>query len=375
MKYKTENGKRKTENGIKMADDYQDKTEQPTPKRRGEARDKGRVARSKDLSAGLVLLTGLGSLMVFGPSLAEKVMAMLRFHLEHIRPGVVNPNEMSALFMNFGLTLFSMLAPIFVSISAVAIMATFAQVGPLFTTSTITPDFSKIQLLQGLQRFFSLNTYVQLAQSIAKVLIIGAVAYFSVKQELPALFPLMDQEVGQVVLKLTSTTFRVATRIVLALLALGALDYFYQRYQFEKNLKMTKQEVKDEMRQSDGDPKVKARIRSLMKQMATKSMIAAVPTADVVVTNPTHYAVALKYDSANMTAPLVVAKGRGFIALKIIAIAQETGVPRVEKRELAQALYRLAEVGKSIPTSLYRAVAEVLAYIYRLRGATVGGAR
>jgi flagellar biosynthetic protein FlhB len=180
--------------------------------------------------------------------------------------------------------------------------------------------------------------------------------------------------VGQVVLHLTGTAFRVAARIILALLVLGALDYLYQRYRFEKNLRMTKQEVKDEMRQVEGDPKVKARIKSIMRQMATKRMIAEVPQADVVVTNPTHIAVALRYDSANMIAPQVVAKGRGFIALKIIALAQESGVPRVENRGLARSLFKMVEVGKSIPTSLYRAVAEVLAYIYRLRSAA-GGAR
>jgi flagellar biosynthetic protein FlhB len=138
---------------------------------------------------------------------------------------------------------------------------------------------------------------------------------------------------------------------------------------------MTKQEVKDEMRQTEGDPKVKARIKSLMRQVATKRMIADVPTADVVVTNPTHVAVALKYDSATMVAPRVVAKGQGFIALKIIAMAQEAGVPRVENRPLARSLYKMVEVGRSIPTELYRAVAEVLAYIYKLRGAAQGGVR
>lgn len=358
-----------------MADDYQDKTEKPTPKRRGEARKKGKVARSKDLSGALVLLTGLLSLMIWGPSLADKIMEMLKLHLGHIRPGLLGPSQMSALFLNFGLTMAGILAPIFIAMSAVAVMGTFVQVGNLFTTETITPDFSKIQLFKGIQRFFSLNTYVELAKSAAKIVIIGLVAYYSVKRELPALPPLLDQEVGQVALALTGTAFRVSTRIILALVVLGALDYLYQRYQFEKNLKMTKQEVKDEMRQVEGDPKVKARIRSLMKQMATKRMIAAVPEADVVITNPTHYAVALKYDSADMVAPQVVAKGRGYVALKIIALARETKVPLVENRELARALYRLVEVNQSIPLSLYRAVAEVLAYIYRLRGQAAGGAR
>jgi len=356
-----------------MADDYQDKTEQPTPKRRAEARKKGKVAKSKDLSGALVLLTALLTLMIWGPGMGEKIMAMLRFNLGHMRPGMINPNQMSALFMNFGLTLGGMLMPIFISLSAIAIGGTYVQVGKIFTTETLVPDFTR--LFKGFGQFFSLNTIVELLKSLAKFLIIGLVAYYSVKRELPDLMQLSDQQTGQVVLNLTGTTFRVATRIIIALLVLACLDYIYQRWQFEKNLKMTKQEVKDEMRQVDGDPKVKARMRSLMRQMATKRMIAAVPEADVVITNPTHFAVALKYDSASMMAPQVVAKGRGFVALKIIALAQEVGVPLVENRELARALYRMVEVGHSIPLSLYRAVAEVLAYIYRLRGATAGGAR
>lgn len=358
-----------------MSDDYQDKTEQPTPKRRDEARNKGRVAKSRDLSAALVLLTGLLSLIIWGPVLGRKVMELLRVSLGEIRPGMVGPNQMSAMFMSFGLTLGGMLTPIFISLSAAAVLGTSAQVGKIFSTTPITPDFSRLQFFSGFQRLFSLNTFVEMVKSIAKIALIGAVAYYSVKRELPEMMPLLNQEVGQVVLTLTGATFRVCARIVLSLLVLGALDYFYQRYQFEKNLKMTKQEVKDEMRQTEGDPKVKARIRSLMRQMATKRMIADVPNADVVITNPTHYAVALKYDSATMAAPQVVAKGRGFIALKIIAVAQEAGVPRVENRSLARSLYRMVEVGKTIPNSLYRAVAEVLAYIYRLRGAAAGGAR
>ncbi|MEW6658400.1 MAG: flagellar biosynthesis protein FlhB [Thermodesulfobacteriota bacterium] len=357
-----------------MADDFQDKTEKPTPKRRAKAREKGQVARSKDLSTALVLLIGLLCLVLWGPVLGRKTMEMLRVWLGQIRPGLVGPNQVSSLFMTFGLTMGGLLTPIFISLSAAAVLGNYAQVGRIFSTERITPDLSRLQFFKGFQRLFSPNTVVELAKSLAKIAIIGLVAYFSVKRELPGVMPLLDQSVGQILLYLSGTVFRVSIRIILALMALGALDYLYQRYRFEKDLKMTKQEVKDEMRQAEGDPKVKARIKSLMRQMATKRMIAEVPNADVVVTNPTHYAVALKYDSANMIAPQVVAKGRGFLALKIIAVAQEAGVPRVENRSLARSLYRLVEVGKSIPTSLYRAVAEVLAYIYRLRGAA-GGAR
>jgi flagellar biosynthetic protein FlhB len=173
---------------------------------------------------------------------------------------------------------------------------------------------------------------------------------------------------------LKSASFGISWRVVLLLLVLGVLDYFYQRYRFEKNLRMTKQEVKDEMRQVEGDPRMKARLKTLMRQLASRRMMAGVPEADVVVTNPTRLAVALRYDSDTMIAPEVVAKGRGFVALKIITLAQDAGVPRVENRELARNLFQLVDVGETVPTSLYRAVAEVLAYIYSLKAAS-GGAR
>ncbi len=358
-----------------MADeDFQDKTEQPTPKRRDEARKKGQVARSRDLSGAAVLLTGLLALIIWGPFIGRKMMEMLRISLGQLRPGLLGPSQMSALFSSFGLTLAGLLAPVLLSLSVAAVLGTYAQVGKIFSTTPITPDLSRLQIFQGFKRFFSATTMVELVKSLAKICLIGVVAYYSVKREIPELLPLLDQEVGQALLHLSGTSFRVSARIILALLVLGVLDYLYQRYDFEKNLRMTKQEVKDEFRQVEGDPKVKARIKSLMRQMATKSMIAEVPNADVVITNPTHVAVALKYDSATMVAPQVVAKGRGFIALKIIAMAQEANVPRVENRALARSLYRLVDVGKSIPTSLYRAVAEVLAFIYRLRGRAAGGA-
>jgi len=358
-----------------MSEDFQDKTEKPTPKRRSEARKKGEVAKSKDLSAAFVLLVSLAALAIWGPNLGRKIMEMLKVSLGQLRPGIVGVNQVSAVFTNFSLTLMGLLMPILLTISVAAIVANYAQVGKIYSTERITPDLSRVFSFKGVKRLVSASSLVELLKSILKIAIIGVVAYYSVKREIPGFLPLLDQEVGQVLLSMTGTAFRVSIRIVMALLVLGALDYLYQRYRFEKGLKMTKQEIKDEMRNAEGDPKVKARIRSLMHQMATKQMMADVPEADVVITNPTHVAVALKYDSATMVAPQVVAKGRGFIALKIIAIAQEAGVPRVENRPLARSLYKMVEVGKGIPTELYRAVAEVLAYIFRLRGAAQGRAK
>jgi len=327
-----------------MADEaYQDRTEEPTPKRRSEARKKGQVARSRDLSSSLVLITGLGVLSLWGSSMGTKSAAIVRASLEGLRPGLVTPAHLPALFLNYGLALGHILAPLWLVLVVTAILANYIQGGWIFSTSRMTPDLSKLQFFGGLKRLFSGTSLVELAKSLAKVSFIGLVVYYFLKSRLMELFPLVHQDIGQLLSSLRSTSLQLSWRVVFLLLFLGVLDYFYQRYKFNKNLRMTKQEVKDEMRQVEGDPRVKARLKSLMRQLASRRMMAAVPQADVVVTTPTHLAVALKYDSSSMVAPQVVAKGRGFVALKIMPLAREAGVPRVENRELARSLFRLIE--------------------------------
>jgi flagellar biosynthesis protein FlhB len=351
-----------------MAEDaYQDRTEQPTPKRRTEAREKGRIARSRDLSASLVLLTGFLVLIWWGPWMGMQGAAAVQQYLAGLGPRSINPAQLHLLFLHFAGLLGMLLAPIFLGLVLASILANYIQGGWVFSTQRLAPDLTRIKLFAGLKRMFSGNALVELGKALAKVAVIALVAYFSLRQKLPSLLPLLRQDAGQLASYLKSSLLQISGRIIVALLVIGLLDYLYQRYRHEKSLRMTKQEVKDEMRQSEGDPRVKSRLRSLMRQMATKRMMAEVPAADVVITNPTHIAVALKYDSTEMIAPQVVAKGRGFIALKIIALAQEAGVPLVENRSLARSLHRLVEVGEVIPTSLYRAVAEVLAYIYSLK--------
>ena len=351
---------------------YQERTEKATPKRRQEAREKGQVAKSRDLTAAVVLLAGLAGLGLWGGRLCGGLMDLLRESLYQLRPGAAGPEQIPVLFKGLGLAAAWVLAPLLLTLFLAAGLSNYLQVGKVLSAVPITPDLSRLQLVKGFKRLFSVNSLVELGKSLAKVALVGVVAYYALKRELTELLPVFHQEPGQMLGYAGAAALRVAGPIILALLALGALDYLYQRYQYEKNLRMSKQEVKDEFRQSEGDPKVKARIKSIMRQMATKRMIAEVPKADVVLTNPTRLAVALKYDSATMAAPQVVAKGRGYIAQKILTLAREAGVPILEHRELTQALFRLVEVGEIIPVSLYRAVAEVLAFIYRLR-AGVGG--
>jgi|UniRef100_A0A7V6DNL2 flagellar biosynthetic protein FlhB len=358
-----------------MADEaYHDRTEEPTPKRQAEARKKGQIARSRDLSASLVLLSSLGVLTFWSASMGIKIAALVRTSLEQLRPGLVTPASVSTLALRSGLAMGQILAPVWLCLIVTAIAANCLQGGWIFSTERLTPDLTRIQLFGGLKRLFSGKSLVELAKSLAKVCFIGLLMYSFFKSRVMNFLTLTHQDTGQLLSLLESTSLQLSGKVILLLLFLGALDYFYQRYSFTKNLRMTKQEVKDEMRQVEGDPRVKARMRSLMRQLASRRMMAAVPEADVVVTNPTRLAIALRYDSATMIAPQVVAKGRGFVALKIIALAQEFGVPRVENRPLARSLFRQVEVGETIPTSLYRAAAEVLAYIYSLKAAA-GGAR
>ncbi|MBW1991792.1 MAG: flagellar biosynthesis protein FlhB [Deltaproteobacteria bacterium] len=356
-----------------MADeDYQDRTEQPTPKRRAEAREKGQIARSRDLNASLVLLTGILLLSWWGPWMGYRSAAMLRDCLTGLRPGLLTVQTAPALLVKFASLAAALLAPVFLGLVFISVLANYVQGGWIFSTQRLTPELSRINPWAGLKRMVSGEAWVELGKSLAKVTLIAVVAYFSLRRQLPHLLPLLRQGLGQLFIFLKAGALHIAGRIAIALLVLGLLDYLYQRYRYEKSLRMTKQEVKDELRQTEGDARVKARIRSLMRQLATKRMLTEVPAADVVVTNPTRVAVALKYDSRTMVAPRVVAKGQGFIALKIIALAQEAGVPQVENPVLARSLYRLVEVGEVIPVSLYRAVAEVLAYIYSLKS-RVGG--
>ncbi|MEW6386690.1 MAG: flagellar biosynthesis protein FlhB [Thermodesulfobacteriota bacterium] len=356
-----------------MAEDYQDKTEKPTPKRRAEARKKGQIPRSRDLSAAVVLLTGFVILALYSPNLTRKSMELFRASLAGLGAGLVTTTNIPFFYWHFSSTLASFLAPVMLGLVVVSVLVNYAQGGWVLSTEMITPKLERLQFLSGFKRLFSPNSLVMLVKNLAKVVLIGWVVYLILKGEILALLPLLYQDPGQILIYLGSTGLRVAIWIIVALVAIGALDYVYQRWRMEKSLKMTKQEVKDEFRQTEGDPKVKARIKSIMRDMAAKRMMAQVPKADVVVTNPTRLAIALRYDNATMMAPEVVAKGRGFVALKIMDVAREAGVPLVENRDLARSLFRLVEVGDSIPTSLYRAVAEVLAYIYSLKAAAGAG--
>jgi flagellar biosynthetic protein FlhB len=242
------------------------------------------------------------------------------------------------------------------------------QIGFEIHVEPLAPKLSKLNPLTGLKRILSLRGLVELGKSLAKIVFIAAIAWGVVSGYLTEFPTLVRRDIGGIWEFTHTAAFRIILYVCLAMVVLAVLDYAYQRWQHEQSLKMTKQEVKDERKQTEGDPQIKARIRSLQRQAAYHRMMAEVPKADVVITNPTHLAVALRFDPTEMAAPRVVAKGADHIAERIRDIARSHDVPLVENKPLAQALFKLAEPGDTIPVELYRAVAEVLAYVYRLKG-------
>ena len=347
----------------------QERTEKATPKKREEARKKGQVAISREVSSAMVMLAALGFFYFAGSwmfwNLSEIIIRVYQ-NIGTLRFNTIN--DASIFSMEVLDKLLTILIPLLLPLAVLGLAANIAQVGFKFSTEAILPKFSKLNPISGMKRFVSLKALVELAKSVLKLMFIGLIAYLLVKGELKSFPLLVHQEVGQILVFIARVSLKISFFVCLALIILALLDFVYQRWQYEQDLKMTKQEVKDEQKQTHGDPKVKSRIRSLQMEMARQRMMEAVPDADVVITNPTHFAIALKFNAEEMVAPRVLAKGAGHVAQRIKEIAAEHQVPMVEDKPLAQALYKMVELGDYIPAELYRAVAEVLAYVYRLKG-------
>lgn len=347
----------------------QERTEKATPKRRQEARKKGQVAQSRELPSVMILMTALAffyfaGFWMFG-SLSQ-IIGGVYGQLDTLQlNGVSEVNAFAAEIFNKVLLI---LIPFFVPVLMAGLAGNISQIGFEMHGEPMHPKLNKLNPIAGLKKLVSLRSLVELVKSILKILVIGGIAFAVVKKETTAMPALMQQEVVDILLFIGKVAFKIFFFVGLALIILAFLDYAFQRWQYEQSLKMTKQEVKDERRQTEGDPKIKSRIRRVQLELARRRMMEAVPGADVVITNPVHLAVALKFDAAEMVAPTIVAKGSGHIAVKIKEIAVNHEVPIVENKPLAQALYKMVEIGEFIPVELYRAVAEVLAYVYRLKG-------
>jgi len=346
---------------------FQEKTERATPKRRQESRKKGQVGKSRELSSIAVLCAGAAYLFFQGKHHTLELGGVMRRAFLDIPTLAAAPKQdLFGYLIARTVDLLLMVLPLMIVLCVVAILANVLQTGLLLSVEALTPSASKLNPMSGLKRLFSLKSLVELAKSIAKLFIVGWVAVSTLKAAFPRLIPLTYQDSGAILALLGQESMGVLIKCCWVILILALLDFFYQRWQHEESIKMTKQEVKDENKQTEGDPMVKGRIRSIQREMAKKRMMEEVPEADVVITNPVRLAVALRYDPLNGRAPVVSAKGSRRIAARIREIAREHDIPIVENKPLAQNLYNL-ELGDEIPAETYQAVAEILAYVYGLK--------
>ena len=351
-----------------MADDSsQEKTETATPHRREEARKKGQVARSAELNSFAVLFFGTIFLLFAGPALARDLADFMREMFSQMYTGPITSTDAVHRIMQIGIRVLLMLAPLFLATVAIAITVSGAQAGFRFAPEAMQPKFEKLDLAKGFKRLFSQRSLVELIRDVVKLAIIGTVAYFAVHAEREGFLSLADADMSATLAFTGWAIFRVGIKVILALMILAIGDFAFQKYDFEKSIRMTKHEVKEELKQHEGSPQMRSRIRQVQRELARMRMSREVPKADVVITNPTSLAVALKYDPETMSAPLVIAKGARLLADKIKEIARTADVPIVENKPLARALYASVEVGMQVPADLYKAVAEVLAYVFRLR--------
>lgn len=350
-----------------QSDDSQ-KTEEPTPKKLEESRKKGQVALSREVNNWVMLFTGTIVILALGPGSLTALKLHMVSYIEkaHLMPSV--PGGLGfVLGESFWVVMGILTVPLIILVIA-AFLGPFLQIGPLFAPHVIKPDISKVSPAAGFKRLFSLRSIMEFVKGILKIGIIGAVGtilllpfYESVDHMIGLPVPVMMDEMTALILRLMSG-------ILLVLLVVAVADLVYQRYEHYKKMRMTKQELKDEYKQTEGDPHVRAKLRQLRQEKASARMMQAVPTADVIITNPTHYSLALKYDPEEMDAPVLVAKGVDELAMRIREVAKESDVPLYENKPLARVLFDTVEVDQAIPEEHYKAVAEVISYIFKLKG-------
>ena len=355
-----------------MADekDKSTQTEEPTSKRLAEAHDHGDVVKSNEVSTFVVLAGGTLAIAVFGRSAAEGLATMMGMFLERPDQIAMSGGDLHLLMQSILWKIAAILGPFFVLMMAFGLGGNLIQHRPVFTFDRIKPDLSKLSLMAGLKRMFGMDGMSNLLKGLIKIAIVGAAIWTQVWPERNTLESVLGQSPAAVADDMSHLLFKVLMAALAALAVIAAGDYFLQRVRFMQRNRMSKQEIKEEYRQSEGDPAVKAKIRQLRAERSRRRMMAAVPEATVIITNPTHFAVALKYESGKMAAPICVAKGIDALALRIREVAKAHDVPIVENPPLARALHAAVEVDQAIPAEHYKAVAQVIGYVMRLSGKT-----
>ena len=345
----------------------QEKTEQATPKRREEARKKGQVARSSELSSVAILMSGILILGALGSYMYTKLSSFMVDVLSNASFVELTLINITVILETWFKQYLWIVGPLIILLVLSALIVNYAQVGILFTAEPLIPKANRISPLSGIKRIFSSKGLVELLKGLFKIAAVAIVTFFTIRAELEGVVSYMDLGVGQIFLSSGDLIQSLFFRIVLLLLIMALLDYAFQRWDYEKNLRMTRQQVKEEFKQQEGDPLITARIRNLQREMSRKRMMDDVSTADVIITNPTHVAVALKYVIENMQAPLVLAKGQRLVAERIKELGRQAGVPLVENKPLARALFKAVGIGDEIPEDLFKAVAQVLAFVFQLK--------
>ena len=344
-----------------------DKSEEPTEKRLRESREKGQIARSKELNTLAVMIAGTGALLASGGALGTAMLNIMRGNFSLTRDVLMDERSMGLLLLASGQVALDAMLPLLLALLIASVFGPIALGGWLFSAEAMAPKASRMNPLAGLKRMFSLQALVELAKAFGKFLVILAVALTVLAFDQDDLLAIAHEPVETAIMHAAQVVGWSALWMSCGLILIAAVDVPFQLWDNKQKLMMTKQEVRDEYKDSEGKPEVKQRIRQLQREMAERRMMQAVPQADVIITNPTHFAVALKYDPAKGSAPLLLAKGSDFTALKIREIAQEHQVMLLESPALARAVFYSTELDQEIPAGLYLAVAQVLAYVYQLR--------
>ncbi|MFJ3484487.1 flagellar biosynthesis protein FlhB [Pseudomonas sp. NPDC090202] len=345
----------------------QDKTEDPTDKRKREAREKGEIARSKELNTVIIMIVGAAGLLAFGGSMAEMMMHLMRDNFTITRETLLDERSMGLMLMVSGKAALLSVTPLLVALTLAAIIGPISLGGWLFAAGTMAPKFSRLNPAAGIKRMFSFKAIIELLKSLAKFFIVLIVALVVLNKDKADLISIAHEPLEMAVVHSLQLVGWSTLWMAFGLVIIAAVDVPVQLWEAHNKLLMTKQEVRDEHKDNEGRPEVKQRIRQLQREMSQRRMMAAIPDADVVITNPTHYAVALKYDPDKGGAPVLLAKGTDFIALKIREIATQHQIQLLESPALARSIYYSTELEHEIPAGLYLAVAQVLAYVYQIR--------
>ena len=344
-----------------------DKTEDPTEKRKNDSREKGEIARSKELNTLAIMLAGSAGLLIFGGALAEDLMELMRYNFSISRETLLNTDSMGAFLLHSGKVALIAVQPVLITLLIAALIGPISLGGWLFAAGSLAPKFSRMNPAAGIKRMFSAKALVELLKALAKFFIILIVALLVLKSDIDDLLRIAHEPLELAVIHSVQVVGWSALWMACGLILIAAVDVPVQLWESHKKLLMTKQEIRDEHKDQEGRPEVKQRIRQVQREMSQRRMMSAIPDADVIITNPTHYAVALKYDPEKGGAPMLLAKGSDFLALKIREIGAKHNILLLESPALARSIYHSTELEQEIPAGLYLAVAQVLAYVYQIR--------